>query len=582
MKKMLFLGLVFFAALTTFAQRTESYTNKVIQPTYVRSLIRIGTSTYDYTESTSVSEIKIGLSTPNLYGCGFVVYDLASILGTNPNATSATLRVKLYNSAGQPPSLIYGIITLDNGIINSSVSQQWQTIAQGSSTTSANYNQVLEYNVTSLINSNSTSGKITIGFRSANIDQIYDAIEYANITFTGTATVQEQISILVKNNFNGGKIKAGVDTPPTSISNSPVTITNMTSKTLYIEAVEGSSQPDFEYYARVFNDTEGISNKSAWKKYNDLGEFRNDMSSNISTSITLSSSEKNYSYVADMKKLCNATFVSSGGNVYVDGNSYSSPRISPVVELNSVYAFASGYTANGLYYTFAYWDNNPNSNTITVTEHRTYTAVFTAKPSIANRNQQITSSIGQLITLVWNANPNQYVTEYRVYRKIGQNGSPSLIASTSNTTFTDPDYTMTGNSEDTYLMYDVRPYYSVNQTESDPYFQSAAFGRIELSMSEDKLVASLSNELPANYSISNYPNPFNPTTIINYQLPENGFVSIKVYDMLGKEIATLVNENKSAGYHRINFDASKLTSGVYVYTITANNFIQSKKMLLLK
>lgn len=172
MKKMLFLGLLFFAVLTTFAQKTESYTNKVIQPTYVRSLIRIGTSTYDYTESTSVSEIKIGLSTPNLYGCGFVVYDLASILGTNPNATSVTLRVKLYNSAGQPPSLIYGIITLDNGIINSSTSQQWQTIAQGSSTTSANYNQVLEYNVTSLINSNSTSGKITIGFRSANIDQI--------------------------------------------------------------------------------------------------------------------------------------------------------------------------------------------------------------------------------------------------------------------------------------------------------------------------------------------------------------------------------------------------------------------------
>lgn len=80
----------------------------------------------------------------------------------------------------------------------------------------------------------------------------------------------------------------------------------------------------------------------------------------------------------------------------------------------------------------------------------------------------------------------------------------------------------------------------------------------------------------------NYPNPFNPTTTINYQLPENGFVTIKIYDMLGKEIATLVNENKSAGYYKVEFNASKLTSGVYIYTINANNFIQSKKMLLTK
>ena len=80
----------------------------------------------------------------------------------------------------------------------------------------------------------------------------------------------------------------------------------------------------------------------------------------------------------------------------------------------------------------------------------------------------------------------------------------------------------------------------------------------------------------------NYPNPFNPTTTINYQLPENGYVTIKVYDLLGKEMATLVNENKSAGYHRVNFDASKLTSGVYVYTIQAGNYFESKKMLLTK
>jgi hypothetical protein len=91
------------------------------------------------------------------------------------------------------------------------------------------------------------------------------------------------------------------------------------------------------------------------------------------------------------------------------------------------------------------------------------------------------------------------------------------------------------------------------------------------------------NNIPQEYELNqNYPNPFNPTTTINYQLPENGFVTIKVYDMLGKEVSTLVNENKSAGYYKVNFGASKLTSGVYVYIINANNFVQSKKMLLMK
>ena len=101
-------------------------------------------------------------------------------------------------------------------------------------------------------------------------------------------------------------------------------------------------------------------------------------------------------------------------------------------------------------------------------------------------------------------------------------------------------------------------------------------------MNELKQNVTVASELPMEYSLSNYPNPFNPSTTINYQLPENGFVTIKVYDVLGKEVATLVNENKSAGYYNVSFDASKLTSGVYIYTISANGFIQSKKMLLMK
>lgn len=114
---------------------------------------------------------------------------------------------------------------------------------------------------------------------------------------------------------------------------------------------------------------------------------------------------------------------------------------------------------------------------------------------------------------------------------------------------------------------------------STPY-DSLAFGKMPLivGVKENKL-----QFIPTSYNLyQNFPNPFNPTTTINYQLPIEGFVTIKVYDVIGRKVATLVNEKKSVGYYKINFDSSKLTSGVYIYTITANNFIQSKKMLLMK
>ncbi len=95
---------------------------------------------------------------------------------------------------------------------------------------------------------------------------------------------------------------------------------------------------------------------------------------------------------------------------------------------------------------------------------------------------------------------------------------------------------------------------------------------------------SVNNEkIPFEYSLfQNYPNPFNPTTVINYQLPAEGFVTIKVYDILGKEVVELVNENKAAGYYPVNFDASKLASGIYIYSINAGSFSMSKKMILTK
>jgi len=90
-------------------------------------------------------------------------------------------------------------------------------------------------------------------------------------------------------------------------------------------------------------------------------------------------------------------------------------------------------------------------------------------------------------------------------------------------------------------------------------------------------------ELPTEFSIDqNYPNPFNPVTTINYSLPNTQYTILKIYDITGKEVMTLINETKPAGRYLVKFDGSNLGSGVYFYKITAGNFSAVKRMFLIK
>jgi len=100
---------------------------------------------------------------------------------------------------------------------------------------------------------------------------------------------------------------------------------------------------------------------------------------------------------------------------------------------------------------------------------------------------------------------------------------------------------------------------------------------------------SLDNTIPKGYSlIQNYPNPFNPSTIIKYDIPNESFVTLKIFDILGREVATLVNEEKPVGKYKVSFSPNNLVSGVYFYRINAQSVVSNKhftktgKMILMK
>ena len=110
------------------------------------------------------------------------------------------------------------------------------------------------------------------------------------------------------------------------------------------------------------------------------------------------------------------------------------------------------------------------------------------------------------------------------------------------------------------------------------------YGKLyRISLSYLTSIRDISKNSPINFSLfQNYPNPFNPTTKIEYSIPKTSFVTLKVYDVLGREIATLVNEEKTIGKYNVEFNGINLSSGIYLYKIQAGNYSSVKKMILMK
>ena len=118
---------------------------------------------------------------------------------------------------------------------------------------------------------------------------------------------------------------------------------------------------------------------------------------------------------------------------------------------------------------------------------------------------------------------------------------------------------------------------------NDYMFAGSFSGYLFRSINPTTPVEYENDQYPSNHFLSqNYPNPFNPATMISYQIPQAGFVTLKVYDILGREVTILINEEKPAGSYEVQFTASGLTSGIYFYQIKAGEYSETKKMLMIK
>jgi hypothetical protein len=196
---------------------------------------------------------------------------------------------------------------------------------------------------------------------------------------------------------------------------------------------------------------------------------------------------------------------------------------------------------------------------------------------LAPTNPQLSSNPGNgLVKFTWTKNNEPDISLYEIWRKVHETGDIwQSIGTTTNTYFVDPDYYYAPGSGDFGLTYRVRAKDVGNNYSS---YSSEVSTRGE-HMGKKSVAAN--SQLDFNLR-PNYPNPFNPSTTISYSIKEDGLVTLKVYDMLGNEVAELLNEQKEAGYYKLEFDASNLPSGVYIYKLQSGKFTAVNKMILMR
>lgn len=188
--------------------------------------------------------------------------------------------------------------------------------------------------------------------------------------------------------------------------------------------------------------------------------------------------------------------------------------------------------------------------------------------------------------LVWGPYPDQdiSVSYYKIYKKKNSHNF-TLYDSTTSTDYVDIHETLLYGppvANETGAEYKVTAVGYLRSSHIETDYTNVVQARIAGS-AQEKLSVKSDNQITENYLLlQNYPNPFNPTTIIRLSIRESSYVTLKVYDILGKVVTELVNGNIEAGNHSINFDAANLPSGLYFYSLSANGYSETKKMILAK
>lgn len=400
-----------------------------------------------------------------------------------------------------------------------------------------------------------------------------------------TITFQVKYNIQVINNFGGGYIY--VDGQQRLHG---YVISKLSGESLQIGAI------DQQYNGNNYIWNQSGINNSNWQKKK-MGQLQFSELANSSSRIynyNVNNDDNGAQIRADLRKICSITFqnsfvgISNGGKIQVNGITYDLPTSAfNVVELNPIVASpVDRQTFNNIIYHFSKWsDGNTSFNrTFYPSATATYTAQFIGKPSIANRNLHTGQVYNQPIVLYWNEHPNAYVTKYQILRQVKHNGvlgNPQILATVNRGTlsYVDYDYVLTNGYTADLIFYDVRPFYSLEGTYSDPSWMPVyGDGSVVPKSSDSTLV----NKEEFDYSISNYPNPFNPVTNIQINMKDAGYVNVSVYDLLGQKVAEIVNEEKEAGRYTLLFDGSELPSGTYIYTMRVGNYSESRKMILMK
>ena len=174
------------------------------------------------------------------------------------------------------------------------------------------------------------------------------------------------------------------------------------------------------------------------------------------------------------------------------------------------------------------------------------------------------------VNLSWSPNSEADLKNYVIFRADYANADPDTLTPLS--IVTDTTYLDTSPLSDT-------SYYYISAQDIHNNLSEPVSVQVGVITSADSEVETIPNEFAL---YQNYPNPFNPATKIRYQLPQESKVIIKIYDILGSEVITLLNEEKQAGVYEVNFDGGGLTSGIYFYRLQAGNFVETKTMILLK